>query len=221
MNIERRDFIKIGSAGFAFPFGTILEPALASGELEGGTGSLHLDGRMKAGTLSLQAQDFILGTDRTLIIHSVLGGKKFSSAVFSHDLDRTVFAILADEGHSTSLVFSDTDAAETGSLTVLRDTAVAENYRIKKRQFLKNEYAVDENGKQIDFLGKIVPADFQPKELETVFGNDPELMRFMRGKRSHHRPKADHELLEWICRFLSALPGWPFGLFWAARGDED
>jgi hypothetical protein len=223
MTFERRDFIKIGSAGLAVGLVnprlqlTEASAAAVSGELESGTGSLRLKGRLKSGTLILETQDFVQGLDRTVISHGTLNSKRFYCAMFSHNLDRTVFALLRDEDHSTTLVFSDSDVAEIGRLIVWHDAAVAESFRIKKQEFLKKEIIVDEQGKAIDFVGKRKPLDFTPKELEEVFGKNPALLKFMRGKRSYHDPPPDQELLEWICRILSKLPGSTFGLYWAAQ----
>jgi hypothetical protein len=220
MTFERRDFLRIGSAGLAVG---LVNPGwqqahasiAASGELESGTGSLHLEGRLKSGTINLETQDFVQGLDRTVIVHGTLNSKKFYSAMFSHHHDRTVFAVLSDEDHSTNCVFSDSDVPEIGRLIIWHDAAAAETFRIKKVESHKNERVVDEAGKPIDFTGKRKPPDFTAKELESVFGNDSGLLKFMRGKRAYKDAAAD-DLKEWICRILSILPGSAFSLFWAA-----
>ena len=222
MTCERRDFLRIGSAGLA---AGLVNPGLpqahaspaASAELESGTGSLRLEGRLKSGTINLETQDFVQGLDRTVIIHGTLNSRKFYSAMFSHHHDRTVFAVLSDEDHSTNLVFSDSDVAEIGRLIIWHDAAVAETFRIKKVEFYKNESVVDEVSKPIDFMGKRKPPDFTTKELESVFGNDSGLLKFMRGKRAYKDAPADNGLQEWICHILSILPGSAFSLFWAAH----
>lgn len=222
MTFERRDFIKFGSAGFAASLANPGLPlaqaasAAPSGELEGGTGSLRLEGRLKSGTLVLEAQDFVQGLDRTLIIHGTYNSKKFYSAMFSHHRDHTVFAVLGDEDHSTTLVLSDSEVAEIGRLIIWHDVGAAESFRIKKAEFSKNESIVDETSKPIDFVGKRKPPDFTTKQLESVFGNNPALLRFMRGKRAYQNASTDKEFQEWICHLLSLLPGIPFSLFWAA-----
>jgi hypothetical protein len=222
MTFARRDFIQIGSAGLAIGIVNPVLPltqassAAQSGELEGGTGSVRLEGRVKSATLILEAQDFVQGMDRALVVHGTYNSKKFYSAMFSQHLDRTVFAVLADDDHSTTLVISDSDIAEIGRLIIWHDAAAAETFRIKKEDFSKNESIVDDTSKPIDFLGKRKPPDFTAKQLESVFGNSPALLKFMRGKRAYQNTPTDKELQEWICRLLSLVPGSPFKLFWAA-----
>ncbi len=223
MRFERRDFLRIGSVGLA---AGIVHPALpqarassaaASTELESGTGSIRLEGHLKSGTINLEAQDFVQGLDRTVIVHGTFNSRKFYSAMFSEHRDRTVFAAMSDEDHSTNIVFSDSDVAEIGRLIIWHDAAAAETFRIKKTEFYKDERVVDEVSKPIDFMGKRKPLDFTTKELESVFGKDSALLKFMRGKRAYTETPADNGLQEWICRILSILPGSPFSLFWAAR----
>jgi hypothetical protein len=188
--------------------------------LAGGTGSIHLEGQLKSGKLVLEIQDFIQEFDRTVIVHGIFSdtssSKKFYAAMFSHRHDRTVFAILRDDDHSTTLVFSNSDDSAMGRLLLWHDTAAAESFRINKAKFLDKETIVDEAAKPIDFAAKRKPPDFTAKELEAVFGDDPALLKFMRGKRSHHNPPPDKLAEEWICHILSLLPGSPFTIIWAA-----
>jgi hypothetical protein len=222
MTFERRDFLKFGSAGLAAGLANSgLRAAHAAtpaveGELEGGTGSLRLEGQLRSETLVLEAQDFLQGLDRTVIVHGTYKSKNFYAKMFSHHRDSTVLAILGDKAHSTTLVLSDSDVAEIGRLIVWHDNAAANSFRIKKADFLEKEAILDEGRKQIDFAGKREVPGFTQKELEALFGSDGELLRFMRGKRSHHNPSQDQLLQEWICKLLSILPGSPFTLFWAA-----
>jgi hypothetical protein len=222
MRFERRDFLKIGAAGLTTglvnsgPQLAHASAAATGGELEGGTGSLRLEGQLKSETLVLEAQDFMQGLDRTVIVHGTYKSKNFYAKMFSHHRDSTVLAILGDKAHSTTLVLSDSEVAEIGRLIVWHDNAAAGSFRIKKGDFLEKEAIVDEGRKPIDFAGKREVPDFTQKELEAVFGNDAELLRFMRGKRSHHNPSQDQLLQEWICKFVIILPGSPFTLFWAA-----
>ncbi len=222
MRFERRDFLKIGAAGLTAglvdPGPQLAHASLAatSGELESGTGSLRLEGQLRSETLVLEALDFIQGLDRTVIVHGTYKSKNFYAKMFSHHRDSTVLAILGDKDHSTTLLLSDSAVAEIGRLILWHDNAAADSFRIKKADFLEKEAIVDEGRKQIDFAGKREAPGFTQKELEAVFGNDAELLRFMRGKRSHHNPSQDQLLQEWICKVLSILPGSPFTLFWAA-----
>jgi hypothetical protein len=227
MTLERRDFIKTTTTGLAFG---LVKPGMAyaqtsagaaSGEFEGGTGSLRLEGRLKAGVLKLGAQDFIEGKDRALIIQARLNSVKLYSAMFSYDYDRTVFALLRDNDHSTTLVLSDTDDPKIGRLVVWNDLEVPENFRVDKDKFMDTpnlkESILDGKGKTLDVLGKRKPPEFTLKELEAVFGSNPALLEFMRGRRSTHHPRSSEKLLVWACDVVSTLPGSFYGLAWYGR----
>jgi hypothetical protein len=228
MTLERRDFIKTTTTGLALG---LVGPGMAyahtsagatGGEFGGGTGSLRLEGRLKAGVLKLEAQDFIEGKDRALIIQATLESIKDSfklyGAMFSYDHDRTVFALLRDNDHSTTLVLSDTDDPKIGRLVVWNDVEVPESFRVDKDKFMDKHdlkaSILDGRGNALDVLGKRKPPDFTLKELEDVFGSDPALQEFMRGKRSTHHPLPSVRLAAWGCDVLSTLPGSLFGPEW-------
>jgi hypothetical protein len=227
MRFERRDFIKTTTAGLAFG---LVKPGMAymqnpagaaSGEFEGGTGSLRLEGRLKAGVLKLEAQDFIEDKDRALIIQASLDSHKLYNAMFSYNRDRTVFALLRDNDHSTTLVLSDTDDPKIGRLVVWNEMEVPDSFRVDKDKFMDTqnlkESILDGKEKALDVLGKRKPPEFTLQELESVFGSNPALLEFMRGKRSAHHPLRTEKLLAWACDLLSNLPGSLFGLAWYGR----
>jgi len=142
-------------------------------------------------------------------------------AMFSYDHDRTVFALLRDNDHSTTLVLSDTDDAKIGRLVVWNDLEVPESFRVDKDKFMdtKNlkESILDGKEKTLDVIGKRKPPDFSLKELEALFGSNPALLEFMRGNRSLHHPLPSDKSLAWACDILSTLPGSLFGLAWWGR----
>jgi hypothetical protein len=227
MTLERRDFIKTTTAGLAFG---LVKPGMAcaqtsavaaSGEFEGGTGSLHLEGRLKAGVLKLEAQDFIEGKDRALIIQARLDSFKLYNAMFSYDYDRTVFVLLRDNDHSTTLVLSDTDDPKIGRLVVWNDQEVPDNFSVDKDKFMDTvnlkESVLGGKEKSLDVVGKRKPPDFTLKELEAVFGSNPALLEFMRGYRSLHHPLPSNKLAAWSCDVPSTLPGSLLGLAWYGR----
>jgi len=227
MTFERRDFIKTTATGLTFG---LVKPGMAyaqnsgdatSGEFEGGTGSLRLEGRLKAGVLKLEAQDFIEGKDRALIIQATLDSVKLYCAMFSYYHDRTVFALLRDHDHSTTLVLSDTDDPKIGRLVVWNDQEVPDNFRVDKDKFMDTlnlkESILDGKGKSLDVLGKRKPPDFTLKELEAVFGSNPALREFMRGNRSLHHPLPSNKLAAFPCDVLSNLRGALYGGLWYGR----
>jgi hypothetical protein len=222
MTFERRDFLKIGSAGLAAGLvNSGLRAAQAAtpavkGELESGTGSLRLEGHLKSGLLQIEMQDFVQGLDRTVIGNGRFNSRKFHNAVFSYNRDHTVFVILADENHSTTLVLSDSDVPEIGRVTIWHDSGAPQSFRVKKGNFVANDAIVDEKGTRIDLVGKRKPLDFTARELEEVFGSDPALLKFRRGMAIAHNSSADIKLYDWICRFLSAVLGSIISIHWEA-----
>lgn len=223
MTFERRDFLKIGSAGLAAGLvNSGLRAAQASapavkGTLEGGTGSLRIEGHLKSGLLQIEMQDFLQGLDRTVIGNGRFNSRKFYNAVFSHNRDRTVFVILADENHSTTLVLSDSDVPEIGRVIVWHDSGAPQSFRVKKGDFVANDAIVDEKGTRIDLVGKRKSLEFTARELEEVFGNDPALLKFRRGMPIAHNTSPDMGLSDWICRFLSAILGIIIQISWEAE----
>jgi hypothetical protein len=222
MTFERRDFLKIGSAGLAAGLvnsglraAQAAVPA-AKGELEGGTGSLRLEGRLKSGLLQIEMQNFVQGLDKAVIGNGRFNSRKFHNAMFSYNYDRAVFVILADENHSTTLVLSDSDVPEIGRVTVWHDSGAPQSFRVKKGDFVTNDAIVDEKGARIDLVGKRKPLDFTSRELEEVFGNDSALLKFRRGVAIAHNSSPDLKLSDWICRLLSAVIGIIIHISWEA-----
>jgi hypothetical protein len=100
---------------------------------------------------------------------------------------------------------------------VWNDTQAPQIYNIDKNKLMSTENPKDigdVNGKTPDLVGYRKPSPFTWQELESVFGSDPALLAFMRGKKSTHHPREDNKLSEWICRLLSMVPGSTLSLFW-------
>jgi hypothetical protein len=139
--------------------------------------------------------------------------------MFSHQ-DLTVLALFHDHHHSTTVVLSDSDDAKIGRLVVWNDNQTPQIYNIDKNKIMGTEYSkdiVDVTGKTPDLVGNRKPPAFTWQELEGVFGSDPALLAFMRGKKSTHHPHEENKLLEWICRLLSMVPGSTLSLVWLGR----
>lgn len=209
MTIERRDFLMTAMSGLAFPFGN--PKALSAQHSRGSSrGSLHLEGRLKAGTLKLQARDFLEGAARALIMNGELEGVDLYCALFT-DRDHTVFAILRTDDHSTSLVLSDTEDRNIARLMVWNNKEAPEVVRIDKEKFIDtlnvNQSIVGPKG-TVDLLGKRRPPEFTAQELESVFGKDPALLAFT-PDRKYPRARSD-----FFCGFLSIIPGSLFTLGW-------
>jgi hypothetical protein len=229
---ERRNFLQTGTAGLALglvnPFSALAQTSAAasSGQLEGGTGSVSLKGQLKSGVLALEAKDFVEGRDRALVVRGEFNSIKVNSiklycAMFSYDHDRMVFALFRDHDHSTSLVLSDSEDPKVGRLLIWNDVEAPGTFRVDKEKVFEvenlKESILDGKGSSLELVGKRQAPVFSLEEIESVFGKNPVLREFMRGERSIHHPRPEQKLIEWICHFLSKVPGNLFAAFWAAK----
>lgn len=227
MIFRRRNLLKAGTAGLAVglvnPFSALAQTSAAasSGQLEGGTGSVRLEGRLKSGVLEIEARDFVEGRDRALVARGKFNSIDLYCAMFSYNHDRTVFALLRDSDHSTTLVLSDSENPKIGHLVAWNDAEAPGTFRVDKQKVFDaaslKESILDGKGSSLDLVGKRKAPVFSLQELETVFGDNPALREFMRGERSTHHPRAELKPIEWICHFLSTVPGSLIGPFWAAH----
>src|SRR5271154_4999096 len=142
MELERRAFLKGVTRGLAL--GCVSSTVAlgqtsggtVTGELQTGSGTLHLEGRLKSGALTLDAQEFLGRADRSVIVRSRLGSTDLYSAMFSHQHDLTVFALFHDNDHSTTVVLSDSDDAKIGRLVVWNDNQTPHIYDIDKNRLM-------------------------------------------------------------------------------------
>lgn len=222
MSFERRDFIKTGAAGLTACFlnQELAHAQAAKGELEGGTSSVWLEGKLKSGVVKIEARDFIDDRDRSLIIHAQLDSTDLYNAMFSYDHDRTVYAVFRDHGHSTAIALSSTDDPKIATMVVWNDGGAPDSFRVDKEKFMdtkKLEASIlDDGGKRLDVIGKRKPPSFTAEELEEVFGKNPALQEFMRGRRSTHHPMASERLGASFCDILRAILGSFLTLAWEA-----
>lgn len=224
MSFERRAFIRTASASLAFgiangPTTLAQSSSNAKGELESGSGSLHLEARLTSGLLAFTARDFIDDRDRALVIEGKFDSLDLYCAMFSHAHDRTIFAILRADDHSTTLVLSDTDEHKIGRLLVWNDTEPPGIFRVDKDKFMDTEdlnQSILDSKKPVDLLGKRKNPGFTARELMDAFADNPALLAFMRGRRPGHAPAANDRLSFWGCRLLSLAPGSLFAPMWIA-----
>jgi hypothetical protein len=230
MELERRGFLKAVTSGLALGCTNCIEAIgqnsrnAVTGELLTGSGTLHLEGRLKSGKLALDAHDFLDRTSQGVVVRGKLdppGSKSVElySAMFNHQNDLRVFAVFQDSDHLTTAVLSNSDDRKIGRLVVWNDNETPQIHNIDKNNVMSTEDPKDIkdlNGKVPDLLGKRKAAVFTWRELEDVFGSDRELLAFMRGKKATHQPPKEDKLLEWICKYLSMVPGSLLSLFWEA-----
>lgn len=225
MELERRGFVKGITVGLALGFTNCVEAigqisgSPVTGELLTGSGTLHLEGQLKSGHLTLDAHDFLDRTSQGVVVRGILdspGSKSLElySAMFNHQNDQRVFAVFQDSGHLTTAVFSTSDDPKIGRLVVWNDNERPQVYDIDKAEVIRAKDPKDikdQSGKTPDLLGKRKAAIFTWRELEDVFGSDPALLAFMRGKKATHQGK---NISEWICRYCSIVPGSLLPPFW-------
>jgi len=216
MKLERRDFLRTATSGLAFGFAACGEALgqSSTGELRAGSGTVHLEGHLKAGVLKLEAQDLVDRADRAVIIRGSLGSTELYSAMFSYQKDSTVFALFHDNDHSTNIVLANSDDLKIGRVVVWNDGDTPQISSIDKSKIMDaDDLKAILNAP--DVVGKRKPPAFTWRELESVFGSDPALVAFMRGRKTNHHPREEDQLLEWICRLLSIVPGSLLPPFWA------
>ena len=226
MKLERRDFLRAGATGLALgcadPGGSLgqVSGGNVTRELQAGSGTLRLEGKLKSGLLRLEAQDFIDRADRSLVIRGNLDSAELYSATFTYQKDLTAFALFHDADHSTTMTLCNSEEAKIGRLVVWNDNEIPQIFSIDKNKVMDKDdlkVLVDVDGKTPDLVGKRKPPSFTWLELESVFGSDPALLAFSRGRRSTHHPREEDKLQEWICRLLSMVPGSLLSLSWLGR----
>jgi hypothetical protein len=221
MTLERRDFLRAATTGLAFGLASCEtafgQKSASTGELRAGSGTLDLEGRLKSGVLKLEAQDLLDRADHSVIVRSTLGSTALYSAMFSYQNDLTVFALFHDSGHSTTVVLSPSDVPKIARLVAWNDSEAPQIFSLDKAKIMEADSIddiTDVNGKAPDLVGKRKPPPFTWSELESVFGSDPALLAFMRGRKSTHHPSEDDKLSHHPCRLLSLVPGSTLSLFW-------
>jgi hypothetical protein len=226
MAIERRDFIKAGFAGLSAGLvSTELARAQSyagrsKGVLEGGTGSVRVEGRLKSGVLTVEAEVFEKNGDRCLIMNGKLGSTDLYCSMFSYKDEESVFAVLRSNDHTTSLLLSNSGDLQIANLFVWNDAQTPGTFRIDKDKFMATqkfkEAVLDDKGESLDLVGKRNPPQFTLNELEAVFHDNEALNEFMRGRRSHH-DRAPDPSQAFSCYFISSIPGALYILGWYAR----
>jgi len=174
MNIERRNLIRLGSAGLAgsifasqWAFGSDATKDSATGALGRNSGSLVLDLRFDQtsrtpGALKLQIDDFILekcdGADicGTFAANGVQ--TKLSRSYLCVDNGKQVFARLGDNDHWTNVLVASTQDPNIESLIVWHDERSPESFLINHRKFRdglsQEEYVLDNKGVSLDLEGQ-------------------------------------------------------------------
>lgn len=230
MGIERRDFIRAGVTGLS---GGLLatkmnfaqsRSAQSSGKLLRGTGSVHVEGRLKSGVLTVDAQEFTEGEDRCVVINGRLASTDLYCSYFSYKRDESIFTVLRSNGHTTSLTLSNSGDPKIANLVAWHDSETPVAFRIDKDKFLDQkkfkEAVLEGKGDSLDLVGKRNPPAFTLDELEAVFGKNAALNDFMRGHRSHHNLLTEPRAQAFDCFFLSSIPGNLAGLDWIVGDDN-
>ena len=179
MKLERRDFLRAGATGLALgcadPGGSLgqISGGNVTRELQAGSGTLRLEGKLKSGLLRLEAQDFIDRADRCLVIRGNLDSAELYSATFTYQKDLTAFALFHDADHSTTMTLGNSEEAKIGRLVVWNDNEIPQIFSIDKNKVMDKDdlkVLVDVAGKTPDLVGKRKPPSFTWLELESVFG---------------------------------------------------
>jgi hypothetical protein len=195
------------------------------GQSRDGSKTVHLEAQTRLGKATVDARDFVDGTDRTFIANAQFGAKKMYRSLFSHDNDRTVFLRMRDDDRTTTLVLSDTDDPRIGQLTVWNDGAPPESFRIDVPRFLQtnNHQAaiLDGKARRLDLVGRRRPIDITAVEMYKIFGQDPAYKTFMGGELPDIAqalgtpPPGGTRATNWKCVWTCLIPACGiFCLFW-------
>jgi hypothetical protein len=171
----------------------------------------------------VEAREFTEGDDRCVIINGKLVDAKLSSidlycSFFSYKLEQSVFMILRSNGHSTSVLLSNSDDPQIAHLVVWNDVEPPGTFRVDKDKFMDTqkfkEAILDGKGESLDLVGKRNPPAFTMNELESVFHDNEARNEFMRGRRPHPTVTAGEKFYAFDCAFLSSIFGSLVKLFW-------
>lgn len=182
------------------------------GNLQTSYGSVRLVGRIRAGQLTINAQEFVQGTDKTFIAQAELGSKKIYRSVFSHNNDSVVFVCIRDNEHTITLALSDSDDPSIGRLSVWKDSEAPKSFAIDVPRFLRTSNAkesiLENRGDDLDQVGNRRPPDITARELFEVFGEDPAYKKFMRGEQPEITlPQGDGlRGTNWKCAWICLIP---------------
>jgi hypothetical protein len=182
------------------------------GDLQTSYSSVRLVGRIGAGQLTINAQEFVQGTDRTFIAQAELGSRKIYRSVFSHNNDSVVFVRIRDDEHTITLALSDSEDPSIGRLSVWKDSEAPKSFAIDVPRFLRTSNAkesiLENKGDELDQVGNRRPPDITAQELFQVFGEDPAYKKFMRGEQPQIAlpPKDGLRGTNWKCAWICLIP---------------
>jgi hypothetical protein len=218
MKLQRRSFMKaVPGVAAGLANCTMAMGQSSSGELRAASGSLHLEGKLKSVSLTLDAQNFLDRAERAVTVRGRLDSTDLYSAMFSYEKDLTVFALFHDNDHSTTVVLTESETAKIGRLVAWNDNQIPQVFDLDKDKVMKAndpKDIMDVKGDRPNLVGNRNGAKFTWQELESVFGSTPALLEFMRCNKSTHHPREEDRLAEWMCHLLSMIPGSMLSLFW-------
>jgi hypothetical protein len=190
-----------------------------TGIFQGGTSSLHLSGKTKAGLLTIEAKEFEHDNDRSVIVTASIKGRKLYRAFFAHDNERVVFLQICDDDRTTTLCLSDTSEQGIGSLVTWNDSQEPKYFRIDINRFLKardqKESIVSGNANELDLVRRRQPPAIKGTELTDIFGENPSFKLFMRGQEVHTHGPVATAAVNWKCAWICFIPACGLTcLFW-------
>ncbi len=224
MSMVRRDFVKIGAAGFAglvlpqASFGQKSEPASGkrgTADLETGATTITLAAELRTGSIRLHAQRFEAGKDRAMVSRGNFqptNGEKIElyRAYFRANGGRQVLARLDDNDHSTALVLSNSEDANLYHLTVWNDAKAPQTFRVDSRELRETQRVPGELAAAL--AGQRKPPDITLEDMENAFASDPDYIAFTRGKTLPHQHA---KIVDFACFLvLLRVPGGAAYSFW-------
>jgi hypothetical protein len=189
--------------------------AVAATNLATGTGSVSMSADLPAGRLIVDAQEFTHGRDRTVIAHGQVGKHRLYRGVFSVDDERTVFAVITDNGVTTRLAMHDDSArANVGIVEVWNDGQPPQSFDVDIKKFIKTrdvqQSVLATRGAPYDPVGSRKPPKISAAEVANAFVGTDAFRSFMRGAEHHERIlknlTAKAGTVNWKCAWTCTVP---------------
>jgi hypothetical protein len=155
----------------------------------GGSGRLRLSGRLRAGDLDIECEEFSSGTERFTVVRGTIGDQPIYRAKVSYDGDRVLFLQTKDGDVGMTVVFSDATRDGYSNMTVIHDGQPAKAFLVEKavvfdKRDLRAAIVDEAERGSLDLVGRRPVPPITPGELYDVFAGLDDFQRFLRGSAS-------------------------------------
>ena len=193
----------------------------------GGTNVLSLSAGLPAGKLTVEAREFSQLGDRTVVTSGTVGRNEIYRAVFSHNNDSSVHAVLRDKGITTQISLQDHPMKKgVGIVTIVNDNQVPQQLLIDTDVLLETKdpqlALIEPVGHKIDLVGNRQVPNITAKQIADLYADTPAFKEFMRGAEHHEKAAAKKKGgVNWKCAWICLVPACGLTcLFWVINKKE-